>query len=372
MRKMKRLFNQPSVILAALLFLVPPACTHKPVWSQSSGGGAFSFSALSPGAAKPDWIMNTPKDPANLYFVGMNTAAESLDQGQDAAIKSAMGKIANYLGTKIDSVSEQNISETEQNLKLQIKAKSKARVRGASVEDWLAEKNGGRYDVYVLIKMPKSQIGRELARQEREKSAKANAAYDLYLRGGEEEKQKSYHAAVIFYKQALDILKEMDELAPLNRGGVNNTRDLLSLLQAARQGASAAARQLALLIKVTGPEEAQRVFVAGLAAALEKSGFKRNRDAAAIEISGEASASESGFALNNYVFYAQGQLSALRRSDRRIIGTVPFKTKAFGADKTKAALNALTQAADEAGRTLARILIETENGDQQPATPKEQ
>ncbi|MFQ5672061.1 MAG: hypothetical protein ACE5G9_03125 [Nitrospinales bacterium] len=365
---MKKLFNQPSVnILAAFLLLVPPACAHKPAWSKSSGGGAFSFSALSSSAAKPDWIMNPPGDPANLYFVGMNTAAESLDQGQDAAIKSAMGKIANYLGTKIDSVSEQNITETEQNLKLQIKAKSKARVQGANVEDWFAEKNDGRYDVYVLVKMPKSQIGRELARREREKSARANAAYDLYLRGRETESQKSYHQAADFYKQALDILKELDDLALLNRDGVNNTRDLLSLLQTAHQSASTAARQLALSIKVIGPEGAERAFIAGLAAALEQDGFKRNREDAAIEISGEVSALESGFALNNYVFYAEGQLSALRKSDRRIIGTAPFKTKAFGPDKTTAALNALTQAAGEAGRNLARILLETENRDPKPA-----
>lgn len=317
---------------------------------------------------KPGWITHPPQQEDSLYFVGISTGAETLEQGQEAATKNAVAKIAGFLSTRVQSTFEEQTTEIEQNLKQQITAKSTASVLGAHLVDSYHEKlvridkkfRLEKYDVYVLVRFPKSQVGKELARQQQEKTEKLKTAHEFYLKGKEEEKRKAYPEAKAFYNQALDILSQLEDVVILNQGEIKNSKELSLLLEAGVQNAVSQMRRLALSVKVNGSEKADQAFRSNLAASLERHGFNMAQEYPTIEVIGDVSVSESGFVMNNFAYYAEGSLLAVRKSDRKVIATVPFKTKGFHQNREQAALNAIAEAGKEAGETLAKLLLEKE------------
>lgn len=317
---------------------------------------------------KPGWITHPPQQEDSLYFVGISTGAETLEQGQEAATKNAVAKIAGFLSTRVQSTFEEQTTEIEQNLKQQITAKSTASVLGAHLVDSYHEKlvridkkfRLEKYDVYVLINFPKGQIEKELARQQDEKTQKVKTAYAFYLKGKDKEKERSYADAKGFYKQALDTQNDLEDVVVLDQGGIKNSNELSLLVKAGLQNTVSQMRRLALSVNVDGLEKADQAFRSNFAASLERHGFNMAQEDPTIEILGEVSVSKSGFVMNNFVYYAEGSLSAVRKSDRKVIATIPFKTKGFHQSKEQAALNAISEAGTEAGENVAKILLEKE------------
>lgn len=318
---------------------------------------------------RPGWLIQPPQKENLYYFVGIKTGTESLEDGRNGAINDAMGKISNLMGSKIKSVFEEKSNEIEQKLQQQITSKSSATISGASIIDWYHEKmtridknfRMEKYDVYVLMSFPKSEVEKETSRQKKEKEDRVKTAYDLYLKGLKLEKQNTLTDAQKIYKQAVEILSELDDLVNLDKGEVKNSEELNNLLKTRFQAVISKRRRMILSIKFEGPEKSRQIFQSSLASALSENGFTVTQEEPAIEIIGELSVMESSFVMNNFVFYAEGNISARQTFDGQIVAVIPLKVKGFHQTREQAALNALAEAGIEAGKNLAKTLLEKEN-----------
>lgn len=318
--------------------------------------------------AKPTWINRPPQHESLLYFVGIGSNADTLEQGQELAIKDALAKIASFMRTNVQSLFEENTTEIEQRLKQQIKATSTARVQNAHLEDSYHEKvmraEGRlvieRYDVYALVSYQRSQVAGELQRQEKERDEKVITAHALYVKARQSERGKSYRQAKEYYKQAQTLLASLEEMVELNRDGIRNSKELANLVETGLREALTRMRSLSLSVKIAGPDAGDREFYSNFSSAMEKRGFNLTPQDSAIEIRGNISTSQGGVVMNNHVFYAKGSLTAVRRGDRYTIVTIPVNSKGFHRDMQHAALSALAEAGTEAGDELAKILLQRE------------
>lgn len=318
--------------------------------------------------ARPKWVEVAPQQPDILYFVGIRSSAETLEEGVDSAIKNATAQIAGFLQSKVKSDFEEHSTEVEQSLRQQISSKSQASVSGAKIVDLYHEKfkrvdnkyNIARYDVYVLISYPRVEVDKEIARQEKERIEAAQNAYDLYVRGQDEEKSRQLERAKKSYLQALEALKTVDEVVHFEGRDARNSSDLQNLLNAKLNDVVGQMRKVLLTVRVMGPKDANRMFQSSLAAALAQHGFTVTEKAPALELIGDVSVKESSFVMNNYVYYAAGSVSARRMNDRQVVAVAPFKVKGFHRTQEQSALDALQEAGKEAGQTLARMILEKE------------
>lgn len=319
--------------------------------------------------ARPAWVEVAPQQLDVLYFVGIRSSAETLEEGVDSAIKNATAQIAGFLQSKVKSDFEEYSTEVEQKLRQQISSKSQASVSGAKIVDLYHEKfkrvdhnfNIVRYDVYVLISYPRAEVEKEIARQEKDRIEAAHNAYDLYVRGRDQEKGRLLERAKISYIQALEALKAVDEVVPFEGRDARNSTDLQNLLDAKLKEVVGQMRKVLLSVRVTGPKDANRTFQSSLAASLAEHGFTVTENEPAFELLGDVSVKESSFVMNNYVHYAAGSVSARRVNDRQVVVVVPFKVKGFHRNQEQSALDALQEAGKEAGQTLARMILEKEN-----------
>lgn len=320
---------------------------------------------------RPEWINRPPHGNEILYFVGVKTSAETFEEGRDAAISNAMSKISDYLGSRVESVFEEHVTEIEQKLKQQITTRSSAAVHGAKVVDSYYEKlvridknfRMEKYDVYVLISFSKAEAVKEIGRQQKEKREKVQIAYDFYLKAGDCEKENRYYDARNFYSEALDILTGIEDVIEVGGKDVKNSRDLLLMLKTRLQNVNSKLSQVMLSIKVNGPPKAYQSFTSSFISALNGSGFTVTDEQPAINISGEISVTEGSYVMNNFVYYAEGSVTATRTLDQQKIAVLPFRVKGFHRSREQAALNALAEAGIEAGNGLSKTILEKEKAE---------
>ena len=320
-------------------------------------------------SVKPEWIESLPQDNATLYFVGIKTSAETLEDGMKAAIRNAMSNISDYMGIKIESVFEDYISEVEQKLIYQIKSKSSATVRGAQVVDSYYEKmmridknfKIEKYDVYVLVKFSKAEIANEIERQQKIKREKIKTAYNFYLNGINKENRKKYYDARRFYKQALTVVESLEDVLIIRGNNeIKNSDDFRLSLQAHLKNVTLYLSRVELSINIDGSTQSKQTFISNFITSLNEHGYTITDSLPAIKITGNIFVSESSYILNNYFFYAQGSVSAKRASDKQIIAEYFFKVKGSHHLKKQAALKALEEAGLEAGHGLSKIILEKE------------
>jgi len=317
---------------------------------------------------RPEWIDRPPHGNEILHFVGIKTSAETFEEGRDAAIRNAMSKVSDYLGSKVESIFEEHVTEIEQKLRQQITTRSSAAVHGAKVVDSYYEKllridknfRMEKYDVYVLISFSKAEAAKEVERQQKEKREQAQIAYDFYLKGVDCEKNDRYYDARNFYSEALGILTGIEDVIEVGGKDVKNSRDLLLILKTRLQNVNLKLSQVMLSIKVNGPPKAHQVFTSSFISALNGSGFTITDEQPAINISGEISVTESSYVMNNFVYYAEGSVTAIRTSDQQKVAVLPFRVKGFHRSREQAALNALAEAGIEAGNGLSKTILEKE------------
>ncbi len=320
----------------------------------------------------PVWIKKLPRSSNTLYFVGIRTSAPTLEEGQNAALKDAMAKISNHLGSKIESSFEDYSTEIEQQLTQQIKSKTTATIHGAKVEDSYYEKTTRiegklrleKYNVYVLVSFSKEAGLKEIERQQQEKRQKALTAYDYYLQGVESEEQGKYYEAQNFYQQALKILAGLDDVISLDKSQVQTSHELQLKLNTSLQKVKAELSKISINITINTSEQGQQAFLSGFTSTLAQHGFTITDQNPAIQITGEVFVKKSSLVSNylgyNYVYYAQGNVSARRTSDRQEIAVYPFQAKGFHRSKEQAALNALSEAGLEAGNGLVEMILNKE------------
>jgi len=320
-------------------------------------------------SVKPEWIESLPQDNEALYFIGIKTSAETLEDGMKAAIRNAMSNISDYMGIKIESVVEDYISEVEQKLMHQIKSKSSATVRGAQVVDSYYEKmiridknyKIEKYDVYVLVKFSKAETVNEIERQQKINQEKIKTAYDYYLNGINKENRKKYYEARRYYKQALTVVDSLEDVLII-RGNhdIKNSDELRLSLQAHLKNVTLYLSRVELSINIDGSTQSKQTFVSNFVNSLNEHGYTITDRLPAIKITGNVFVSQSSYTLNNYFFYAEGSVSAKRALDKQIIAEYFFKVKGSHRSKKQAALKALEEAGLEAGHELSKMILEKE------------
>ena len=339
------------------------------IMSQMSCAPSTQIIREDSSPVKPKWIETPPQGNETLYFVGIKTSAETLEDGRNAALRNAMSKISNFMGSKIESVFEDYVSEVEQKLIQQIKSKSSATVKGAQVVDSYYEKmtridknfKMERYDVYVLVKFSKAAIKKEIDRQQKIKEEKIKTAYDYYLSGISKENRQKYYDARRYYNQALTVVEKLEDvlIIPGNHD-IKNSDALRLSLRAHLKKVNLRLSRVELSINIDGPPRANQTFISNFVAALNKHGFTITDSQPAIKVTGNVFVTESSYIMRNYFFYAEGSVSAQRTVDRQIVAEFPFKIKGSHRLKKQAALKALANAGLKAGIAISNMILKEE------------
>ncbi|GEM_PF-3581978 len=312
------------------------------------------------GSSRPDWVLQPPKESSSLYFVGAANGANTSQEGQEMALKDALGKIANYLGTRIKTSSQQIVNDIEQHLELQISTESDAQIKEARVVQWSIDERDSMFDVYALVRVSKSRISEELARQERDNLEKTEASYGIYLRALNAINLKDYKSASTSLNHAIEILEPIQGVASPNLGEFSNSRELFVHLKEKLRSVSLARRKISLDLKLPEPEDLASVFLSKFSSILGQKGFTVDDGQAAYRISGKIASRESGFVIENYVYYAEGSLTVIFVNDGSIAGVVPVMAKALGNTKRVSASNAFSFAGKKAGDDLTKLLLNFE------------
>jgi hypothetical protein len=320
-------------------------------------------------SVKPEWIESLPKGNEALYFIGIKSSSETLEDGMKAAIRNAMSNISDYMGIKIESEYEDYLSEVEQKLLFQIKSKSSATVRGAQVVDSYYEKmmridknyKIEKYDVYVLVKFSKAETVNEMERQQKIKQEKIKTAYDYYLKGINKENQKKYYDARRYYKQALNVVDSLEDVLIIRgKHDIKNSDELRLSLNTHLKNVGLYLSRVELSINIDGSTQLKQTFISNFVNSLNEYGYTITDRLPAIKIAGNVFVSQSSFTLNNYFFYAEGSVSAKRTLDKQIIAEYFFKVKGSHRSKKQASLKALEEAGIEAGHEISKMILEKE------------
>ncbi len=321
---------------------------------------AFLGACATIGSSRPDWVLQPPKDSGGLYFVGAASGAKTSQEGQEMALKDALGKIANYLGTRIQTSSQQIVNEIGQRLEVQISAKSDAQIKEADVVEWSVKEHDSLFDVYALVRVSKSRLREELARQEKENLAKTEASYGIYSRALNAINLKNYKSASILLKQAVEMLEPIQGVASPNLGEFTNSRELFVHLKEKLRSVSLARRKISIDLNLPETEGVAGAFMSKLSSILGQKGFTVDKSQPAYQINGKIASRESGFVIENYVYYAEGSLTVTYINDGSVAGVVPVMAKALGNTKRISALNAFSFAGKKAGDDLADLLLNFE------------
>jgi hypothetical protein len=312
------------------------------------------------GSSRPDWVLQPPKDSGSLYFVGSASGAKTSQEGQEMALKDALGKIANYLGTRIQTSSQQIVNEIEQRLEVQISTKSDAQIKEADVVQWSVNERDSLFDIYTLVRISKSRIREELVRQERDNLAKIEASYGVYSRALDAINLKDFKSASTLLKQAIEMLEPIQGIASSSLGEFTNSRELFVHLKEKLRIVSLARRKISIVLNLPETEGIAEAFMSKLYSILGQKGFTVDESQPTYLISGKVVSRESGFVIGNYVYAAEGSLMVVYVNDGSVAGVIPVTARALGNTKNMSALNTFSSAGKKAGDDLTDFLLSFE------------
>ncbi|HEY4769187.1 MAG TPA: hypothetical protein VIH51_01135, partial [Myxococcales bacterium] len=161
-------------------------------------GGEKAAVKTSSSPRPPAWLAKAPSSSETLYFSGAKEGASSLEEGKTSAIESARSQAAQYIGVEISAEHHDVMSteEAENMARDTVKSRANAMLRSAELADVYYEKISrevgsgtvDRFDVWVLLKLPRSEVEKERQRQAQEAQQTAAAGVALYREGREQEK----------------------------------------------------------------------------------------------------------------------------------------------------------------------------------------
>lgn len=374
---------QRAWTIGLFISLVLTGCTNVQILKETSQ------------PTRPDWLSQLPRDDAFFYYIGSNTGAKTLADGESAARKDALVKVAEYLGIDINAQLDMTMTETDQSVKEQLKTKTDALISQATIVDSYHEKTirtthdfkKEMFDVYLLLKYPREEAQKELVRRETETRNKAQAAFNLYQSGKVQESQGNYRQARQFFHEGIDILSQIPTVVSLDQPEVDNTRELASLLKSEERNAIANLRRVVVWVQETNLDQVHSPSILGasLQAILTKHEFSvvdqpiphstldaepLVRDKKVLEalnaqgvrflIVSQAHTIFSSTAMNKHFYKAQGMLSVFSTQTGEILITIPIDSQGYHQDRPQAGLNALREAGISAGEKLVKELLAKE------------
>ena len=250
--------------LAVAVALVAAACgSDKPAVKTAS--------APKP----PAWMTKVTSNSDTLYFVGAKEGAGSLEEGRASAADAARAQAAQYVGVKIAAthVDVESTQVADNMATDKVQSQAAALVRSAEIADSSYEKisrevGAGlieRYDVWVLVKLPRAEVEKERARQAEEKRQAASAGLQRFREGQAEERRGDLLQALIRYRDVIAAIHELGADVATGDGEIANAAALRQRSQDAAQALQGKVRRAI----VVGPE-----WVAGaLTKALSAKGF---------------------------------------------------------------------------------------------------
>jgi len=174
---------------------------------------------------KPSWVTKEKKaDDKYLYFSGIRTQAQRLEDGETDAVKNAARKIVEYFGQEGVILYEQKRTEIETQLLDQVKFKGAAAVRAAKLQEMYYEKWQSTakdrvqfsYDVYVLIRYPIKELEEEKAAQRKKAIELTKGALALSQNAARALAQERVRESISQYAKALDFLSRVSVLVEIS------------------------------------------------------------------------------------------------------------------------------------------------------------
>jgi hypothetical protein len=187
--------------------------------AAACGGGAVAVRTAS-APKQPAWIAKVTSSPDALWFVGAKEGAGTLDEGKAAALDSAQGQAAQYVGVKIRAamIDVQSTDVADNVTRQKTTAQAQALIRSAEIADtyWekLSREGYDRYDVWVLVRLPRAEVEKERARQDAQRRQSAVAALARLREGTAEEQNGALLAALARYRDAATQAKDLDADVP--------------------------------------------------------------------------------------------------------------------------------------------------------------
>lgn len=356
-------------------------------------GSALSLAALllaacgseKPNAVKtasapkqPAWITRAPSSGETLYFTGAKEGASSLDEGRQAALEAARSQAAQYIGVEISAEHSDVMSteEAENRARDVVQSRAAAMVRSAEQADEYYEKLSrpmgsgtyDRFDVWILIKLPRAEVDKERGRQADEAKAAIKASLLRYREALAQEKAGNLLAALVRYRDVLAQTKGAGRTVVTGDAEIPNA----GLLQKRAQDAAAAAQAKVRRAIVVAPD-----WVAGsLTQALSAKGFTARLQSGADESAALAAAKAQGMpwvivvtATNTpggRVFAqvaatASLDVRALDASSGAVVASAQKQARGVGRTPEAAQQAAASEAGLGAGSDLAAALVAKEN-----------
>lgn len=183
--------------------------------------GAEKAAAVRSSSApkQPAWLTRAPQAPDAVFFSGAKEGAGSLDEGKSSAMASARDQAAQFVGVEISAEHSDVMSteEAENKTSDRIKSRAQAVIRSAQEVDVYWEKISreagsgtiDRYDVWVLIKLPKAELAKERDRQQGEAKQTTVAALARLREGQSRELAGDVLAALARYRDVVEQLRPM-------------------------------------------------------------------------------------------------------------------------------------------------------------------
>lgn len=215
-------------IISCLLFLVIGCSVHQVEVSK------LIYSSQK---KKPKWLTNPPSSNSQfLYFVGVKTRAETLEEGKKSAIQNAVGEIVDYFGIKAKTRYEEEKNELTSEIMDQIVTEGEAKVSGVRIEEmyyeqWDEKGEYHTYNVFVLLRYSRAEIEKEKRRIEAEKNRKKNEAQEIFNLARKLEGKREIAPAMENYSQALEILKEIEGAETMYRKVLNEATQMLGRIK---------------------------------------------------------------------------------------------------------------------------------------------
>ena len=338
---------------------------------------AMKTSAPSP--RPPAWMAKATNSGESLYFSAARRKARARStNGKASAVESARSQAAQYIGVEISAEHRDVMSteEAENMARDTVRSRASAMLRSAEVADVYYEKisrelSAGtvdRYDVWVLLKLPRAEVEKERQRQAQEAQQTAAAGAARYREARTLEAQGDLIGALVRYRDALAKAKDVAGATPT---GDREFASAGALAQKA-QDAATAARGKARRAIVVAPD-----WVAGaVAQALSKQGFTAQMPAGAGENAALAQAKAQGTPWvivvhatttpGGKVFAQVAATAALdvRALDARsgaVVASAQKQAKGVGRTPEAAQQAAASEAGLGAGNEVAAALVAKEN-----------
>lgn len=341
-------------------------------------GGEKAAVRTSSSPKPPAWLAKAPASAETLYFSGAKEGAPSLEEGKASAIESARSQAAQYIGVEISAEHRDVMSteEAENMAKDTVRSRANAMLRSAEVADVYYEKISrevgagtiDRYDVWVLLKLPRAEVERERQRQAQEAQQGAAAGVARYREGRDLERQGDLIGALVRYRDALAKAREVAGSTPTGDREIGTA----SALAQKAQDAASAARGRARRAIVIAPD-----WVAGaVTQALAKQGFTAQTPSGTSEHAALAQAKAQGTPWvivvhatttpGGKVFAQVAATAALdvRALDARsgaVVASAQKQAKGVGRTPEAAQQAAASEAGLGAGNEVAAALVAKEN-----------